>query len=44
LKLARRLQYLLSVLAAKAPANEHFDLRLAEALAGNIADKLEALL
>lgn len=43
LRMARHLEEVLAVLAAGAPPSEHFDLRLAEALAGNLADHLEAM-
>ena len=43
LRMAHHLEEMLAILAAGAPPSEHFDLRLAEALAGNLADHLEAI-
>ena len=43
LELARELEEMLTTLAADAGGPEHFDLRLAGALAGNLADHLEAI-
>jgi hypothetical protein len=47
LELARKLERVVAILAAEASAeaspSEHFELRLAEALAGNLADQLAAV-
>jgi hypothetical protein len=43
LELARRLERELAALAAEAHPSEHFEFRLAEALAGNLADQLESM-
>ncbi len=47
LELARKLERMVATLVAEASAeaspSEHFELRLAEALAGNLADQLAAV-
>lgn len=43
LEMAHKLEDMLAILTAGAPPSERFELRLAEALAGNLADHLETL-